>query len=117
MFVIGTWLPTQGLARDALTDSVDVKIPTSRSEAENSIAVSPLNSKVLLVSSIALHPSSSDKLGTTSWISTDAGKTWLTSDSLLFDPSYGDPAVAFGRAGGGTYGRFSAVHPDETATL
>ena len=98
---------TPALGRTALSDSTDVKIPTTRSEVENSIAVSPLNSKVLLVSNNVYQVSGNS--GTTSWISLDAGKTWLTSDSLVLSPSRADPACVIGRSGG-TYGRFFVNH-------
>jgi len=99
-------LPVHVAARDALTDSADVGIPTVRNEAENSIAVSPLDSRVLFVSNIA-----NVTAGVTSWFSLDAGKSWLTSDSLVLAPSFADPAVAIGRTGG-TYGRFFVNHLD-----
>jgi len=99
-------LAAQSWAGNPLTDSTDVKIPTVRSEVENSIAVSPLNSKVLFVSNIAID---SQSRGITTWISQDAGKTW--SDSILLTPSRADPAVVIGRTGG-THGRFFDNHLD-----
>lgn len=99
---------TRALGRTALSDSTDVKIPTTRNEVENSIAVSPLNSKVLLVSN-NVYSQATGNGGTTSWISLDAGKTWLTSDSLVLSPSRADPACVIGRSGG-TNGRFFVNH-------
>lgn len=54
---------TTALGRTALSDSTDVKIPTTRSEVENSIAVSPLNSKVLLVSNNAYAGTAARRAG------------------------------------------------------
>jgi hypothetical protein len=102
--------PARLLARTPNTDSTDVRIPTTHSEVENSIAVSPLNSKVLLLSNIA---EASGFGGVTSWISLDAGKTWLTTDSLVLSPSRSDPAVAIGRSGG-TNGRYFVNHLDSS---
>lgn len=101
--------PSMALGRDPLTDSTDVKIPTTRNEAENSIAISPLNSKVLVVSNNARVSGSNG--GNSSWISLDAGKTWLTTDSLVLNPSRADPACAIGRSGG-TNGRYFVNHLD-----
>jgi hypothetical protein len=106
------WLPVLAFARSPLTDSTDVAVPSQFIEAENSLFVSPLDSRVLLLSNMALDSGCTDLqgyCGVTSWISTDAGKTW--TDYTVLSPSRSDPACVIGR-NGGTHGRYFIDHID-----
>jgi hypothetical protein len=104
------WLPVLAFARSPLTDSTDVAIPSQVIEAENWLFVSPLDSRVLLLSNIALDSGCTDLYGycgVTSWISTDAGRTW--TDYSVLSPSRSDPACVIGRSGGPN-GRYFVNH-------
>lgn len=97
---------TTTFATVRLIDSTDVAIPTARSEVENSIAVSPLDPKTLLVANIVLS-NGGVGLGIMTHLSQDGGYTW--SDSAMISPSRSDPYCVIGRVGG-PQGRFFVNH-------
>lgn len=70
-------MPAMSYARSPLTDSTDVKVSVGGSEVEDHIVVSPLDPKLLLVSSILVET------GVKTWISQDAGKTWRKFGNLI----------------------------------
>ena len=80
----------------------DVRIhPTdTRTQSEMSIAVNPLNHKVLLASANATsYPPPLTIFGTGYYISTDGGMTWTGNDQPPSGNNRGDPATAIDRLG------------------
>lgn len=85
----------------SLASSTDIRIhPTTNStQSEMSAAVSPLNSKIVLVSANATDYPVTTIYGTGAYWSTNGGETWAGFDQPPTGNNRGDPAAAVDRNG------------------
>jgi hypothetical protein len=82
-------------------DSPDVRVTSlnNTTQSENSIAVSPLDNKVLLNSNNSTDWPVTQVLGTSWWFSTDGGLTWSGSQNGPGQSNRGDPAAVIDLSG------------------
>ncbi|HEY2956287.1 MAG TPA: PKD domain-containing protein [Candidatus Eisenbacteria bacterium] len=89
------------LSPASLADSPDIPVTTAgnRTQSENSVFVSPLNSSLLLNSDNSSDWPVTQIFGASYWVSTNGGLTWTGSTAGVGGANWGDPSTAINRSG------------------